>query len=221
VVAWYDNRRGLDNAAGHFKLDVYATYSTDGGMTFAPAFPVNDQTPDVNTPNGNIFDPDPGAVNYREGPPPTTRIGEYFGLGIWGGTAYVAWNGNTFAGFDNPTGQQVWTKAFAIRGSLTITTPPGDDYITIRTMPDNPAFVEVIVNGQRRFFSPVGLAFAVFASTVPVAWTLASGLAAFVLVFFAVFLADMSASSIGRVLASASAPTRPELGSSFGEFTLA
>ncbi len=102
VVAWYDNRRGLTNAAGHFKLDVYATYSTDGGVTFAPAFPVNDQTPGVNTPNGNIFDPDPGAFNYGSGLPPTTRIGEYFGLALWGGTAYVAWNANTFAGSITP-----------------------------------------------------------------------------------------------------------------------
>src|SRR5262249_42656905 len=77
VVAWYENRRGLNNGEGHFKLDVYATYSTDGGLTFAPAFPVNDQTPGVNTPNGNIFDPDPAAVNYDSGPPPTTWIGEY------------------------------------------------------------------------------------------------------------------------------------------------
>jgi hypothetical protein len=151
VVAWYDNRRGVTNPAGHFKLDVYATYSTDGGLTFAPAFPVNDQTPGVNTPNGNIFDPDPGAVNYGSGTPPTTRIGEYFGLAVWGGTVYVAWNANTFAGFDNPTGQQVWTKAFAIRGSLTVTAPPGDDFMTIRSMVDNPAFVEVIINGQRQY----------------------------------------------------------------------
>jgi hypothetical protein len=151
VVAWYDNRRGLDNAAGHFKLDVYATYSTDGGLTFAPAFPVNDQTPGVNTPNGNIFDPDAGAVNYVAGPPPTTRIGEYFGIGIWGGTAHVAWNGNTFAGFNIPVEQQVWTKAFAIRGSLTVTGTPGSDYITIRSIASNPAFVEVIVNGQRQY----------------------------------------------------------------------
>jgi hypothetical protein len=150
VVAWYDNRRGLNNAAGHFMLDVYATYSTDGGLTFAPAFPVNDQTPGVNTPNGNIFDPDPGAPHYGEGPPPTTRIGEYFGLALWGGTAYVAWNGNTFAGFDHPTGQQIWTKSFDIRGSLAITGTPSDDFITIRSMPSNRAFVEVLVNGQRQ-----------------------------------------------------------------------
>jgi hypothetical protein len=151
VVSWYDNRRGLTNAAGHFKLDVYASYSTDGGLTFAPAFPVNDQTPGVNTPDGNIFDPDPGAPNRFDGPPPTTRIGEYFGIGIWGGTAYVAWNGNKFAGFNNPVDQQVWTKAFAIRGSLTVTRTSGNDFITIRSMSGNPDFVEVIVNGQRQY----------------------------------------------------------------------
>jgi len=151
VVAWYDNRRGLNNGAGHFKLDVYATYSTDGGLTFGPAFPVNDQTPGVNTPNGNIFDPDPGAGNRFAGPPPTTRIGEYFGVGVSGGTAYVAWNGNVFEGFNNPVTQQVWTKGFAIRGSLTVTGTTGNDFITIRSMADNPAFVEVIVNGQRQY----------------------------------------------------------------------
>jgi hypothetical protein len=151
VVAWYDNRRGINNAAGHFKLDVYATYSTDGGLTFAPAFPVNDQTPGVNTPNGNIFDPDPGAGVYDPGPPPTTRIGEYFGIAISGGTAYVAWNGNQFAGFNNPIQQQVWTKAFAIRGSLTVTGSSGGDYITVRTMASNPAVVEVLLNGQRQY----------------------------------------------------------------------
>jgi len=151
VVAWYDNRRGLNNAAGHFKLDVYATYSTDGDSSFAPAFPVNDQTPGVNTPNGNIYDPDPGAVIYDAGPPPTTWIGEYFGIGIWGGTAYVAWHGNTFAGFDNPNGQQVWMKSFAIRGSLTITSTADTNNLIVRTMADNSAFVEAIVNGQRQY----------------------------------------------------------------------
>jgi len=151
VVAWYDNRRGLTNSAGHFKLDVYATYSTDGGLTFAPAFAVNDQTPGVNTPNGNIFDPDPGADTYGSGSPPTTRIGEYFGLAVWGGTAYVAWTGNRFAGFNNPVGQQTWTKALAIRGSVMVTGTPGDDFITIHSMADNPGFVEVLVNGQRQY----------------------------------------------------------------------
>jgi hypothetical protein len=151
VVAWYDNRRGLTNAAGHFKLDVYATYSTDGGLTFAPAFPVNDQTPGVNTPNGNVFDPDAGAPVYVAGPPPTTWIGEYFGIGISGGSAYVAWNGNTFAGFNNPTGQQVWMKSFAIQGSLTVAGTAGSNALIIRTMANNPDAVEVVINGQRQY----------------------------------------------------------------------
>jgi hypothetical protein len=151
VVAWYDNRRGRTNAAGHFKLDVYATYSTDGGLTFAPAFPVNDQTPGVNTPDGNIFDPDPGAAIKNPGPPPTTEIGEYFGIGISGGTAYVAWEGNEFAGFNQPVNQQTWLKAFAIRGSLTVTGTDGNDDIIIRSIAGNPDFVEVLVNGQRQY----------------------------------------------------------------------
>jgi hypothetical protein len=151
VVAWYDNRRGLLNAVGHFKLDVYATYSTDGGLTFAPAFPVNDQTAGVNTPAGNVFDADPGAITYVPGPPQTTRIGEYFGLAVWAGTAYVAWNGNLFGGFNHPVDEQVWTKAFAIRGSLTVTGTPDSDNIAIRSIANNPAFVEVIVNGQRQY----------------------------------------------------------------------
>jgi len=37
-VAWYDNRRGLTNANGTFRLDVFATYSTDGGLTFKTAW---------------------------------------------------------------------------------------------------------------------------------------------------------------------------------------
>jgi hypothetical protein len=152
VVAWYDNRRGLPlNAQGHFRLDVYAKYSTDGGVTFSPAFAVNDQTPGVNTQWGNVFDPDVGAVNRFPGPPPTTRIGEYFGIGIWGGTAYVAWNSNTYASFGNPNGEQVWTKAFAIRGALTVTGTTGNDTIVVRNMASNSAFVEVLVNGQRQY----------------------------------------------------------------------
>jgi hypothetical protein len=154
VVSWYDNRRGLTNAAGRFKLDVYAKYSTDGGLTWSSDFAVNDQTPNVNTPNGNVFDPDVGAINRFSGPPPTTRIGEYYGIAIWGGTAYVAWNGNSFNGFNNPVGEQVWTKAFAIRGALTVTGTSGNDTITIRNMPTGSQgsdFVEVLVNGQRQY----------------------------------------------------------------------
>jgi hypothetical protein len=62
VVAWYDNRRGLVNANGHFLLDVMARTSTDGGVSWSPAFQVNDDS--------NPFDPDvvasPGAVTAHQ-----------------------------------------------------------------------------------------------------------------------------------------------------------
>ena len=85
VVAWYDNRNLATNTNGRWLLDVFATYSTDGGQTWATPFQVND--------SANAFDPDLGAFNRFAGPPPTTRIGEYFGIDVFGGTAYVAWNG--------------------------------------------------------------------------------------------------------------------------------
>jgi hypothetical protein len=42
-------------------------------------------------------------------------------------------------------------KAFAIRGSLTVTATAGNDYITIRSRAENPDFIEVMVNGQRQY----------------------------------------------------------------------
>jgi hypothetical protein len=89
VVAWQDNRRGLLNAQGNYVLDYYATYSTDGGQTWAPDFQVNG--PD------NFFDPD-AVENPRDLPMNNSNvwIGEYFGLAVSNGTAYVAWNGNRF-----------------------------------------------------------------------------------------------------------------------------
>jgi hypothetical protein len=144
VVAWYDNRRGLTNGAGRFLLDVMATYSTDGGLTWATEFRIND----------NAFDPDPGASVRFPGPPPTTRIGEYFGIDVFGGTAHVAWNGNTFSGGGTPIGQQVTYSNFAVSGSLTISgddTGVTSDSITLRRIATNNAFIEVIVNGARQY----------------------------------------------------------------------
>ena len=50
AVAWYDTRRGLTNANGNSLLDVFASYSVDGGQNWAPAFMVNDPA--------NPLDPD-------------------------------------------------------------------------------------------------------------------------------------------------------------------
>jgi hypothetical protein len=142
VVAYYDNRRGLLNPVGNYRLDVFARYSIDGGQTWSPAFQVNDAT--------NSFDPDPGAINRFNGPPPTTRIGEYFGLGLFGGTAYAAWNGNTYSDI-GPVGQQVWFNEFAIRGALTVSGTALANTITIRNLAGNAADVEVLVNGQQQY----------------------------------------------------------------------
>jgi hypothetical protein len=141
VVAWYDNRRGLTNSNGRFLLDVFAAYSTDGGLTWATSFQLNDVA--------NPFDPDPGAPTF--GAPPTTWIGDYFGITLFGGTAYLAWNGNSFLNGTPVAPQQVWFSSFALSGALTVTGTPGDDTITVRSMTDNNDFVEVLVNGQREY----------------------------------------------------------------------
>src|SRR5207248_1723043 len=50
TVTWYDNRGGLTNSSGDYLLDVYATTSFDGGLTFSTDARVNDLS----------FDPDLG-----------------------------------------------------------------------------------------------------------------------------------------------------------------
>jgi hypothetical protein len=114
AVFWYDTRNGRTNAAGKNLLDVYATVSTDGGATFSPDFQINDAS--------NPFDPDVGAPNFGNPPdnPPTRRIGEYNGIAVANGVAYVAFTGNTFR--DSPSGpvatdQQIFFDTFALQGS--------------------------------------------------------------------------------------------------------
>ena len=146
VVSWYDTRNGATNPGGNFLLDVFATYSIDGGLTWAAPFQINDPA--------NAFDPDIGAGNRTAGPPPTTRIGEYFGVDIFGGMVYTAWNGpNPIAGAQ--TGHQVLYDSFAINGRLTVSGDESgssnDDQFVIQRMADDPDFVEVFVNGQRQY----------------------------------------------------------------------
>src|SRR6266511_3002117 len=158
VVAWYDNRRnhmnnGPDGTPGtgdeNFLLDVFARYSMDGGLTWSPEFMVNDAA----------LDPDSGTVQRFPPPPadagaPTTRIGEYFGLDHFGGTAHLAWNGpNPLTGAQ--TGQQVVYSTFAIKGQLTVTGDDSgaatDDVFNISRMAANTDFIEVRVNGIRQY----------------------------------------------------------------------
>jgi hypothetical protein len=143
VLAWVDNRRGQTNASGRYLLDFMATYSTDGGVTWAPEFRLSDIG----------FDPDPNPVVRFAGPPPTTRIGEYFGIDLNGGTAHLIIDANFFSG-PKPAGQAVTHTTFALAGALTVTGGPGDDVISINPLtgsPGNPEFVEVFVNGVREY----------------------------------------------------------------------
>ena len=149
VVTWYDNRRGLvndgpDNIAGNaddnFLLDWMGMYSVDGGVTWSAPFQINDVA----------FDPDEAPLTQFNGP--TTRIGEYFGLDTFGGTAYVALNGNTPGG--TQTSQQVVFDAFAISGSLVVSgddNGPTNDNFVMRRLAANPDFVEIFVNGDRQY----------------------------------------------------------------------
>jgi hypothetical protein len=120
AVSWYTNASGQTNAAGDYLLDAVATYSVDGGQTWAT--PVTLDT--------RAFDPDAGAADVLAGPPPTTGIGNSFGVTIDGSTVFVASDVNSFTG-TTPTGQQVAVASFIMPGTLFIPTNLGNNVITI------------------------------------------------------------------------------------------
>ena len=91
VVSYYDNRSGAVNSSGDYLLDLYATYSTDGGITFAPDFPVNDAS----------FDPDAGA--WCRSSCATTW------WGVWGASADRVWTVGKYAGISRYDGVE-WTS---------------------------------------------------------------------------------------------------------------
>src|SRR5262249_8208611 len=103
-----------------------------------------------------------GAPRRTDGPPPTLRIGDYFTVALFGGTAYVAWDGNNFSVPGQPT-QQVFFSSFAISGALTLSGTTGNDTIVVRPIAGNPDFLEAIVNGDRQY---AGLASALTGITI-------------------------------------------------------
>jgi hypothetical protein len=76
TLIWYDTRR---DPAGH-RLDVFATVSTDGGVTFSPNFRVTDLS----------FDPNQGRFTDATGQD-DFYLGDYLGLALANGTAYASW----------------------------------------------------------------------------------------------------------------------------------
>ncbi len=135
VVTWYTNQNGQKNAAGHYLLDTYATYSVDGGLTWATPFQLDAQS----------FDPDAGAATVLSGPPATTGIGNSIGLAIDGATVFVANGANTFTG-STATGQQVAVESFALSGQLVVVTGLGNNVITIRRSSSGSDVDQVLVN---------------------------------------------------------------------------
>lgn len=143
AVFWYDTRGntiinpdGVLNDMGqpggvsddHYAMNLFANTSSDGGVTFlANDFQVNDAN--------DLFDPDAGA-SVRFGPnrvPPdgtadTLRIGEYNGIAVANGIAYVDWTGNrpdpprATPPATNATGQQIFYRNFVVPNAVL---PPG------------------------------------------------------------------------------------------------
>lgn len=155
AIAWYDSRRGNLQGGRDYRMDVYATYSTDGGSTFAKTFMVNDEfnPTDPVTPNTGLVyvgaDRDADGRMEDDGDE-TYSLGNYFDLELHGGTGYVVWNGNERV-IGLPSANQVFFDLFPVFGTLHVTGLDTDDTFVIRSMPDNEEFVEVWVNGQREY----------------------------------------------------------------------
>ncbi len=143
VVSWYSNQNGQKNAGGDYLLDVFAAYSVQGGA-FGPAFQVDTQP----------FDPDAGAADVLNGPPPTTGIGNSFGIAIAGSRIFVAHQSNTFSGM-TATGQQVGVDSFALPGTLVISPTSGNITITIRRTSITSDFDVVLLNNVPIFTGSV------------------------------------------------------------------
>jgi len=139
-VSWYTNSSGQQNASGDYLLDTYATYSVDGGQSWSTPLAVDSQA----------FDPDAGAANVLNGTPPTTGIGNSFGVTIDGSTVFVANDANTYTG-TTATGQQVAVESFLMPGTLFVPTNLGNNVITISQQSSNSGVDVVQINGVTVF----------------------------------------------------------------------
>jgi hypothetical protein len=93
AVSWYDTRwdlgaggSGDTNGIPNDDFQIWATYSTDGGATFAPNFRVSDGTSNATDAN-TFFD-----------------VGDYTHAAFVDGTFWPAWSDNSNSAGDNPDG---------------------------------------------------------------------------------------------------------------------
>jgi Neuraminidase (sialidase) len=93
AVSWYDARGDLGasspgdtDGVPNDDVQIWATYSKDGGATFAPNFQVSQGTSNVN-----------GAESFFD-------FGDYTHAAFQSGTFYPAWSDNSNSTGDNPDG---------------------------------------------------------------------------------------------------------------------
>jgi hypothetical protein len=130
AVSFYDCR----NSAGNNTAEVWATVSTDGGLTFAPNVKVS----------GGISSGTVSAVG-------SFNFGDYSGLAFHGGNFYPCWADNSNSTGDNPNGA---LNAFDIYiARVTVSTGPASPVISgisptnLTVLMNQPATFAAIVTG--------------------------------------------------------------------------
>lgn len=121
AVTYYSNSAQSDaDNDGNFDLDLLATYSFDGGVTWQPEVDIND----------GLFDPQ-GSTSCRFScggvGPQTIRIGEYNGVAFGECTAYMVWADNEVCGSGGSRLDTFFDRDVAAGGDLTppaIVCPP-------------------------------------------------------------------------------------------------
>jgi hypothetical protein len=95
AISWYDARNDLgDGGPGdtdgipNDDTQIWATYSTDGGVTFVPNFQVSEGT----------------SNSSAEVTRSSFNLGDYTKLAFDSGTFYPAWSDNSNSTGDNPDG---------------------------------------------------------------------------------------------------------------------
>jgi len=124
AVTYYSNSAQSDaDNDGNFDLDLLATYSFDGGVTWQPEVDIND----------GLFDPQ-GSTSCRFScggvGPQTIRIGEYNGVAFGECTAYMVWADNQVCGSGGSQLDTFFDRDPAAGGDLTppvIVCPPDLD----------------------------------------------------------------------------------------------
>ena len=99
LIAWYDSRLGQLQGGEDFRLHVFASYSVDGGTEWSEPIQITDSDNPIDpvTPSTEVVhygvDLDNDNRDEVDGDE-TYSLGDYFGVELFGGTAYFAWNGN-------------------------------------------------------------------------------------------------------------------------------